>query len=103
MSDKHKHSIAQRHGERRRTAGAFDIRSLIALLIGIYGVVLIIVGIVNHSDADLSKPDGVNVNLWTGVGMVVVAGAMQLWAMLRPVIVPADPERDDEPDRPPAH
>jgi hypothetical protein len=62
------------------------------------------VGVVNHSDSDLSKSDGININLWSGIGMVVVAAAMQTWAMLRPVIVPADAERAADDDaRPPAH
>ena len=103
MSEQHDHSPSQRHGEERHTAGAFDIRSLIALLVGIYGIVLVIVGIVSHSDSDLAKSDGVNINLWTGLGMVVVAAAMQIWATLRPVIVPSDSEIAEDDGRPPAH
>jgi hypothetical protein len=103
MSQQHERPAVQRHGEKRHTAGAFDIRSLIALLVGLYGVVLIVVGIVNHSDSDLAKSDGVNINLWTGIGMVIVAAAMQLWAMLRPVIVPSDSERADSDEEPPSH
>lgn len=102
MSEQHEHSAEQRQGDKPHTAGAFDIRSLIALLIGIYGVVLIIVGAVNHSDSDLTKSNGVNINLWTGIAMVVVAAAMQTWAILRPVIVPPHADSADD-DRPPAH
>jgi hypothetical protein len=74
-----------------RRAGAFDIRSFIALLVGIYGVVLVITGLVSTTDQDLAKAGGVNVNLWAGLGMVVVAALMQAWAMWRPVVVPKDP------------
>jgi|1185.fasta_scaffold104122_2 hypothetical protein len=102
MSDQRDNAAGKRNGEKAHTAGAFDIRSLIALLVGIYGVVLVIVGIVNHSDSDLTKSDGVNINLWTGIAMVVLAAAMQTWATLRPVIIPADSDTKDD-DRPSAH
>jgi predicted anti-sigma-YlaC factor YlaD len=85
--------------ERQHTAGAFDIRTLIALLIGIYGVILLIVGIVNSSDSDLEKSDGVNINLWTGIALIVVAAGFQAWAMLRPVIVPSEQELREQRQR----
>ena len=69
-------------------AGAFDIRMFIAMLIGIYGIVLVIYGLIGPSDADLKKADGLNINLWAGLGMVVVSAAFVLWSRLRPVVVP---------------
>lgn len=69
-------------------AGAFDIRVFIASLIGIYGVVLVIYGIIGSSDADLVKSGDVNINLWAGIGMLVVAAFFVIWARLRPVVVP---------------
>jgi len=69
-------------------AGAFDIRTFIAVLIGIYGVVLVVMGLVATSDAELQKAAGLNINLWAGIGMLVFAAAFQAWAMLRPVVVP---------------
>jgi hypothetical protein len=80
-----------------RRAGAFDIRNFIALLIGIYGVVLVIAGLIGPTDAQLVKSDGLNVNLWAGLGMVVVAAVFLLWARLRPVVVP---DEDGEAGRP---
>jgi hypothetical protein len=73
-------------------AGAFDVRTFIALLLGIYGVVLVLMGLFGTSEGDLAKADDLNVNLWAGLGMVVVAASLQGWAMLRPVIVPDDPD-----------
>ncbi|MGH3586455.1 MAG: hypothetical protein ACRDQ0_09025 [Pseudonocardia sp.] len=70
-------------------AGAFDIRTFIAMLIGIYGVVLVLMGLFGTSEEDLAKADDFNVNLWAGLGMVVVAALFQAWAMWRPVVVPA--------------
>ena len=82
-------------------AGAFDIRNFIALLIGLYGVVLVIYGIIGSTDTQLAKSDGVNINLWAGLGMLVVGIGFFVWAKVRPVVVPAHLDEDD--GRPPAH
>ncbi|WP_395690500.1 hypothetical protein [Nocardioides sp.] len=74
----------------KQTAGAFDIRNVIAGLIGVYGVILTLVGLFGDEEAD--KTGDVNANLWAGLMMVVFAVAFALWARLRPVVVP-----DEEP------
>ncbi|MEP7089722.1 MAG: hypothetical protein ABI776_06380 [Nocardioidaceae bacterium] len=89
-------------GEKAHRAGAFDMRNFIAALIGIYGVVLVIYGIIGSSAEQAAKADGVNINLYAGIGMVVVAGIFLTWARLRPVVVPADVHADDQ-DDPAAH
>jgi hypothetical protein len=76
-------------------AGAFDIRTFIALLIGVYGLVLVIAGLIGTSKTELEKADGLNINLLAGVAMVVVAGAFQAWARMRPVVVPEHVEEED--------
>lgn len=77
---------------RAHKAGAFDIRTFIAALIGIYGVVLVLVGLFDTQQADLDRADGLNINLWAGLGMVIVAALFQAWARWRPVVVPDDPD-----------
>ncbi|KOV78879.1 hypothetical protein [Nocardia sp. NRRL S-836] len=62
----------------------FDLRLIIAFLFGLYGVVLVVVGLAFTSDADLEKAEGVNINLWAGIAMVVIAVLFAAWAMLRP-------------------
>jgi hypothetical protein len=79
-----------------RKAGAFDIRLIIALLLGVYGLVLTIMGIGFTSDAELAKAADVNINLWAGIGMLVVAALFVLWARLRPLIVPPPSESDED-------
>ena len=69
-------------------AGAFDIRNFIGALIGIYGVVLTVMGLLGPKASQIAKAGGVNINLWAGLGMVVVAAGFLVWARLRPVIVP---------------
>ena len=82
-------------GEDVHKASAFDIRTFIAALIGIYGIVLVLTGLFGTSDADLEMTGGTNVNLWAGAGMIVFAAAFIIWARLRPVVVPADPPADE--------
>lgn len=76
-------------GQSRRT-GAFDIRTFIAALIGVYGLVLVAMGAFSTSDSDLARSDGINVNLWAGLGMMAVAAVLVTWAKLRPLVVPED-------------
>ncbi|QFZ22955.1 hypothetical protein [Saccharothrix syringae] len=71
-----------------RKAGLFDLRLVIAVLFALYGVVLVVVGLGFTDESDLAKADGLNINLWSGIGMVVLAAAFAAWATLRPVIVP---------------
>jgi hypothetical protein len=71
----------------RHTAGAYDVRTVISGLIGFYGIVLTIVGIVDNSPSDRAKTGDVNANLWAGIAMIVVALAFALWLKLRPVVV----------------
>ena len=51
---------------KRTVAGAFDVRNVIAALIGFYGIVLVVVGLVDNGEEALRKTDGVNANLWLG-------------------------------------
>jgi hypothetical protein len=78
--------------EKKTVAGAFDVRNVIAGLIGFYGVVLVIVGLVDSGGEALKKTEGVNANLWAGIVMIVVAAAFALWSRLRPIVV-EEPER----------
>jgi hypothetical protein len=72
---------------KRHAAGAFDVRNVIAALIGFYGVVLIVVGLVDNGEDALEKTGGVNANLWTGIALIVVAAGFAVWSRVRPIIV----------------
>lgn len=71
-------------------AGAFDIRNFIGALLGIYGVILLAMGL--FGDKALDKTGGVNANLWAGLALLVVAIAFMTWARLKPIVVPAHVE-----------
>ncbi|EHR52285.1 hypothetical protein SacmaDRAFT_4090 [Saccharomonospora marina XMU15] len=77
---------------RSRGAGVFDVRLVIALLMGVYGAVLTVLGTGFTTEEDITKAAGVNINLWAGIGMLVFASAFVAWARLRPVAVPAEPD-----------
>nr|WP_205602883.1 hypothetical protein [Mumia zhuanghuii] len=54
---------------------------------GIYGVILTLLGIFNATDEELAKADGFNVNLVNGLILLGVSIAFILWAFLRPLVV----------------
>jgi drug/metabolite transporter (DMT)-like permease len=70
--------------EAARAANRLDIRRFIGLLLGIYGVILTVLGI-GASDADIDKAAGINLNLWTGVALLVAAALFFTWALIRPL------------------
>jgi hypothetical protein len=77
-----------------RIANRFDIRRIIGGVFLLYGVILVVVGIVG-SDEVKNKAAGVNVNLWTGLAMLVVGGLMVFWALARPVMPEPEPTRGE--------
>jgi hypothetical protein len=77
----------------KHTAGALDIRNIIGGLLGVYGVILVLMGLLGDKEYD--KTGDVNANLWAGIALVVVSVAFLLWARLRPIVVPDHVERDD--------
>ncbi|OZM73854.1 hypothetical protein CFN78_06005 [Amycolatopsis antarctica] len=79
-----------------RGAAAFDVRLIIALLVGVYGLVITVMGIGFTSQDDLDKADGMNINLYAGIAMLVFAGLFVLWAKVRPLQLEMTPEQQQE-------
>src|SRR3954453_4598407 len=90
----------QTDGDVPHKAGAFDIRVFIASLIGIYGIVLVIAGLVQGND-QLAKTRGGTINLWVGIGLLSFSASFPLWARLPPGVGHVVPPSDDRP--PSAH
>jgi hypothetical protein len=67
-----------------RMANRFDIRRIIGGLFVLYSVILIVTGIVGDHTVK-NKAAGINVDLYTGIAMLVVGILMIAWALLRPV------------------
>ncbi|MDG9724758.1 MULTISPECIES: hypothetical protein [unclassified Streptomyces] len=71
-------------------ARLFDIRRIIGGLFVVYGVIVTIAGLV-ASDDEIDKAQGVNINLWTGLGMLVLGLFFLAWLKLRPTAPPPPP------------
>lgn len=89
---------------RGRRASLFDLRWIIAMLMGLFGVVVTLMGIFDSasSTAANGKPVGVNVNLWTGIPMILLAAGFGIWAVVRPLRIPTvvtGPDSDADGDR----
>jgi xanthine/uracil/vitamin C permease (AzgA family) len=82
-------------------AKLFDIRLLIGGLFTFYGVALGIYGFFT-SQAEIDKAAGININLWLGIGMLVLGLLFLLWRRLDPV-VHVEPNPTDAPRHPGGH
>ncbi|GAA3821645.1 hypothetical protein GCM10022226_47410 [Sphaerisporangium flaviroseum] len=82
----------------KRVARLFDIRRIIGGLFLVYGLVLTVVGLLD-GQAAVDKAEGVRINLWTGVAMLVAAAVFLVWERLRPLDAP-DPSRSEEEKEP---
>ena len=76
----------------KKTAGALDIRNIIGALLGIYGVVLVLAGLLG--DQAGQESDDLNANLWAGLALLLGAAVFITWARLRPIVVPKDIDKD---------
>ena len=80
-------------------AGAFDIRNIIGALLGTYGVILTLAGLLGEHEPE--KTGGVNANLWTGLALLAVSAFFLGWARIKPIVVPTEvTSPDDDPTRP---
>jgi xanthine/uracil/vitamin C permease (AzgA family) len=69
----------------------FDLRFLIGGLFTLYGVMVGVAGLLDTT-ADLRKSNGLKINLWAGIFMLILGLLFLLWAFLRPV---QHPTKDD--------
>jgi hypothetical protein len=63
----------------------FDLRMIIAILFAVYGIVCVIWGVGFTPASQLDKAGGVNINLFAGIGMLVVAALFLWWALAKPI------------------
>jgi hypothetical protein len=83
-----------------QAANLFDLRRIIGAVFLVWGVVLTILG-VTESDAEIAKAADVNINLWAGLGMLVLSGLFLLWAFTRPLGEELREAAEGEPSGPP--
>ena len=77
------------------------MRRIIGGLMGVYGALLVVLGLFD-TDAEIEKAQGVHINLWAGIGMLVLSALFWAWALWRPL---GEELQEDEsggpPDAPP--
>ncbi|MDX6726253.1 MAG: hypothetical protein QOK49_1058, partial [Baekduia sp.] len=67
-----------------QAANLFDLRRIIGGLFLLYGLILTITGL-GDSQAEVTKAAGVHVNLYAGLGMLLLGAFFVAWALLRPL------------------
>jgi hypothetical protein len=71
-------------GDVQRAARLFDVRRVIGGLFVVYGVIVTLLGIFD-SQEEIDKAQGLRINLWMGLAMLVFGLLMLLWAFTRPL------------------
>ena len=88
--------------EQPQTAGAFDIRNFIGVLLAIFGIILVFAGLVGFTPDEARRTGGIDANLWTGIGLIVAAIVFIGWAKVRPLRIDdtqtIEPEGSEETD-----
>jgi hypothetical protein len=67
-----------------QAANLFDLRRIIGGVFLVWAVLLILLGI-TEGDDEIAKAADVNINLWTGLGMLALAAIFLAWAFTRPL------------------
>ncbi|MFG2057031.1 hypothetical protein ACGFI9_23720 [Micromonospora sp. NPDC048930] len=88
--------VEETEAEEARSAAArlFDIRRVIGGLFVAYGLIVGLIGLFD-SAAEIDKAQGVRINLWAGLVMLVFGLAMLGWQWVRPNR-PPEPQQGDE-------
>ncbi|MET9127673.1 MULTISPECIES: hypothetical protein [unclassified Streptomyces] len=87
--------VTELEKESATAARLFDIRRIIGGLFLVYGVIVTVAGL-TASDADRAKTQGVNINLWTGLGMLALGLFFLVWLWLRPLAPPVPDAEEKE-------
>ena len=83
--------VAELQAQSATAARIFDLRRIIGGLFVLYGVIVTIAGITD-GQAAIDKAQGVNINLWTGIGMLLLGIFFLVWLRLRPTPPPVPPK-----------
>jgi hypothetical protein len=83
-------------------AKLFDIRRIIGGLFALYGVVLLVVGLVDGKAAS-NQAAGIDINIWTGLGMGLTGAFFLVWMWRRPLGLEPVGEGDRDGEDPDQH
>lgn len=76
--------VDQDEGPKSAATRLFDIRLLIGGLFTLYGIMLGVAGLFT-SHAAREKAAGININLWLGIGMLILGILFLVWQRLNPL------------------
>jgi len=96
------HDIDDRNPENATASRLFDLRTIIGALFVVYGLILTVAGIFDN-DAEIAKADGIRINLWLGLAMLLLGALFLLWVRLRPLRVERPAGSDADRRGPPGH
>ena len=80
-------------------ARPFDIRRVIGGLFVLYGVVVLIAGIVDGADAK-EQAAGIDINIWAGAAMLLLGVFFLVWMALNPLAAVAAKPGEQSAERP---
>ena len=84
-----------------RAANLFDLRRIIGGVMTVWGVLLIVLGLTDSTE-EANKAAGININLYAGIGMLIVGIVFLVWAFTRPLgteLAAAEAAESQEPGR----
>ncbi|WP_030941892.1 hypothetical protein [Streptomyces sp. NRRL S-646] len=85
--------VTELQSQSATAARIFDLRRIIGGLFVLYGIIVTIAGITD-GQAAIDKAQGVNINLWTGIGMLLLGIFFLVWLRLRPTPPPVPPAEE---------
>lgn len=77
-----------------KAANLFDLRRIIGGLLIVYGIILVIAGVTDSAE-EVRQAAGIRINLWAGIGMLVVGALFWAWALWRPLGEQLEPDDSD--------
>ncbi|GAA3216626.1 hypothetical protein [Actinocorallia longicatena] len=69
---------------KRLLANLLDVRTVIGGLFTVYGVILTVTGLLDEAETE-AKAQGVDINLWVGLGMLAVGIGFLGWTLAHPL------------------
>ena len=82
----------------------FDLRTVIAVLFGVYGLLLLVVAFTDTGQAELAKAGGIHINLYTAIVMLITSALFVLWVRLKPPLTgTTEPMEESQEGRPTGH
>jgi hypothetical protein len=94
--------VSETTSRAERAANLFDLRRIIGGVFVTWGVLLTILGLTD-SEEEANKAAGININLYAGLGMLIVGLIFLVWAFSHPLGAELREADEDERGGSPTH